>query len=281
MAHDKSRDIGSVELTQFQIVLPVRVIIIHRLTQGKALSGARIIVSDPAPSRREHLSGRFGITPAVDNVEAAQRGDLVLICVRPEVVQAILPDLQAARLGPDQVIVSVAAGIPLSTYESLGEKQPLVRALPNPPSRVGQGIAPLVFSPAVTPDQRELVLALFDALGAVVEVEESHLNAITSLSSPVSTYLFFQALIDAGVGCGLPRPVATQVASRTIVGSMAVWRSRQAAPAELIAEASTPGGVSVESLAVLEQHGFEAAVADAIAQGAARAAELGKESSST
>jgi len=124
-------------------------IIIHRLTQGKVLSGARIIVSDPAPSRREHLSGRFGITPAVDNVEAAQRGDLVLICVRPEVVQAILPDLQAARLGPDQVIVSVAAGIPLSTYESLGEKQPLVRALPNPPSRVGQGIAPLVFSPAV------------------------------------------------------------------------------------------------------------------------------------
>ena len=256
-------------------------IIIHRLTQGKVLSGARIIVSDPAPSRREHLSGRFGITPAVDNVEAAQRGDLVFICVRPEVVQAILPDLQAARLGPDQVIVSVAAGIPLSTYESLGEKQPLVRALPNPPSRVGQGIAPLVFSPAVTPDQRELVLALFDALGEVVEVEESHLNAITSLSSPVSTYLFFQALIDAGVGCGLPRPVATQVASQTIVGSMAVWRSRQAAPAELIAEASTPGGVSVESLSVLEQHGFEAAVVDAIAQGAARAADLGKKSSST
>ena len=256
-------------------------IIIHRLTQGKVLSGVRIIVSDPAPSRREHLSGRFGITPAVDNVEAAQRGDLVLICVRPEVVQAILPDLKAARLGPDQVIVSVAAGIPLSTYESLGEKQALVRALPNPPSRVGQGIAPLVFSPAVTPDQRELVLALFDALGEVVEVEESHLNAITSLSSPVSTYLFFQALIDAGVGCGLPRPVATQVASQTIVGSMAVWRSRQAAPAELIAEASTPGGVSVESLAVLEQHGFEAAVVDAIAQGAAQAAELGKESSST
>lgn len=252
-------------------------IIIHRLTERRVLDGARILVSDPELSRPEHLSRRFGITPAGDNVDAARRGDLVLICVRPEVVPVILPDLQAARLRPDQVIVSIAAGIPLSTYEPLGAGQPVVRALPNPPSQVGQGIAPLVFSAAVSAGQRAMTLALFEALGEAVEVEESHLDAITSLSSPVATYRFFEALIDAGVACGLSSPVAAQVAAQTIVGSMTVWRARQVPPGELIREASTPGGVSVESLAELDRQGFTSAIVDAIAQGAARAAELGRD----
>jgi pyrroline-5-carboxylate reductase len=253
-------------------------IIIHNLIQRQVVAEEQIIVSDPEPSRRQHLFDRFGITIAANNVEAAQRGDLVMICVRPEVVRAILPDLQAARLRPDQVIVTVAAGIPLSTYRPLGDQQPLVRALPNPPSQVGQGISPLVFAGAVNSEQRGLVLDLFSALGDVLEVEESYLDAITSLSSPVTTYLYFQSLIDAGVACGLPRAVATQVAAQTITGSMAVWQARQIPPSELIREASTPGGVSVESLHVLEQREFKAAVADAIAEGAVRATQLGRDS---
>ena len=190
---------------------------------------------------------------------------------------AVLPDLQAASLRPDQVIVSLAAGIPLSRYAALGERQPLARGLPNPPSRIGQGIAALVFTPPVTPQQRETVRALFASLGQVVEVDEPALDAITSLSSPVATYLFFQALIDAGVRCGLSRPVATEVASRTIAGSMALWQARQVSPSELIHEASTPGGVSVETLFALEQHAFKAAIIDAIARGADRATRLGAE----
>jgi pyrroline-5-carboxylate reductase len=253
-------------------------IIIHNLTRGQVLPAEQIIVSDPLQSRRQHLSDRFGITIAANNVDAIQRADLILICVHPGVVKAVMPDLQAAQLRPDQVIVSIAAGIPLSTYQPLGDQQPLVRALPNPPSQVGQGIAPLVFSVAMTPEKRALVLALFAALGDVVEVEESYLDAITSLSSPVTTYQFFQSLIDAGVGCGLPHPIATQVAAQTIIGSMAVWQSRQVPPTELISEASTPGGVSVKSLHALEQHKFKTAIVDAIAQGAARATELGQAS---
>ena len=179
------------------------------------------------------------------------------------------------QLRPDQVIISVAAGIPLSAYQPLGSQQPLVRALPNPPSQVGQGISPLVLSSGVGLQKRQLVTALFTCLGKVVEVEESYLNAITALSSPVATYLFFQSLIDAGVACGLPQSLAEQIAAQTILGSMAVWESRQVSPAELIREASTPGGVSVKSIQTLEEHGFKTAVIDAIVKGAARAKELG------
>jgi pyrroline-5-carboxylate reductase len=122
---------------------------------------------------------------------------------------------------------------------------------------------------------RQLVLELFSALGEWVEVGETYLNAITSLSSPVATYLFFQSLIDAGIACGLPLSMATQIAAQTIIGSMAVWRSRAVPPSELIDQASTPGGVSIKSIETLHQHGFGRAVVAAILEGAARSAELG------
>ncbi len=253
-------------------------IILHRLQQGHVMPPARIIVSDRDEGRLHYLEGLFGIEATLDNVIAAQRGDLIFINLRPQAVAVVLPDLQIARLRTDQVVISLAAGIPLSRYAPLGELQPLVRALPNPPSQIGQGIAALVYSPQVTAEQRQNVRSLFDALGQVVEVDESYLNVITSLSSPVATHLFFQALIDAGVRCGLPRSVSTQVASQTIIGSMGMWQARNAPPYDLISEASTPGGISVESLYALEEHAFKAAIMDAIARGADRAKALGQES---
>ncbi len=251
-------------------------IILSSLKHRKLIPPERLVVSDRDAARLDHLAQNFGVRTTPSNVEAAQQGNLVLVNVRPEVVRLVLPDLQEARLGPDQILISLAAGVPLSQYAGLGEKQPLVRALPNPPSQVGQGVAALAFTPQVTPEQRQAVNFLFAALGKIVEVEETYLNAVTSLSSPVETLLFFQALIEAGVRCGLPRQVSTEVAAQTIMGSMEMWRSRQVSPSELIAEASTPGGVSVESLFVLEQRAFKAAIIEAVSQGAARAAALGR-----
>ena len=252
-------------------------IIIQNLTRKAGMPSDQIIVSDPSVARCQHLVERFGITIAANNVVASQRGKLILICVRPEVVKTIMPDLLEADLNLDQVVISVAAGISFQAYGALGVEHPLVRALPNPPSQVGQGISPLVFTSGVTKTQRRLVGALFSALGEWIEVDEDYLNAITSLSSPVATYLFLQSLIDAGVACDLPLPIATQVAAQTIIGSMAVWRSTQVSPSELIRQASTPGGVSVKTVETLKELGFKAAVMKAILDGAARAAELGKD----
>ena len=233
-----------------------------------------MIVSDPLDERRRHLSETFGVETTPDNRLALGGSDIIFINLRPEVVAKVLPELEAARLGPEQVVVSLAAGIPLSRYASLGPAQPLVRALPNPPSRIGQGIAALAFAPQTTGGQREVVRTLFASLGQVVEVDEAALNLITALSSPAATYLFFEALIDAGVRGGLARSLATQVAAQTITGSMALWRARDASPADLIAEASTPGGISVETLFSLEQHAFKGAIMEAIARGAERASAL-------
>ncbi len=250
-------------------------IILRRLNPGPATPGAEFIASDRDEARLQHLRDLFGIETTTDNVAAARFGDLIFINLRPEAVPVVLHDLLAAQLSADQVVISLAAGIPLSRYAPLGEQQPLARALPNPPSQIGQGIAALVYNSQVTAAQRQDVRSLFDALGQVVEVDEPYLDVITSLSSPVATHLFFQALIDAGVRCGLPRPVSTQVASQTILGSMGMWQARNASPYELISEASTPGGISVEVLYALEEHAFKAAIIDAITKGTERARALG------
>lgn len=252
-------------------------IILHRLRHMKMVPPAQFIVSDPDEGRLGHLRELFGIETTPDNVTAAVRGDLIFINLRPEVVPVVLRDLLAARLRANQVVISLAAGIPLSRYASLGERQPVVRAVPNPPSRIGEGIAALAYSPEVTPEQRQNVRFLFDALGQVMEVDESYFSVITSLSSPVATLLFFQSLIDAGVRYGLPRSVSTQVASQTIIGTMGMWQAANLSPYELINEASTPGGISVESLYALEQHAFKAAIMDGIARGANRAKALGQD----
>ena len=250
-------------------------IIIQNLVQKGGTPPENISVSDPDRKRCQYLANEFGISMEANNVTAAQSGDLILICVHPPVVRDVLPDLVEAELRPNQVVISVAAGIPLSAYRSLGDQQPMVRALPNPPSKIGQGIAPLIFTPTVSAEQRKHVLALFSSLGEWVEVDESQINAITSLSSPVTTYLFFQSLVEAGIGCGLSHSIAEKVAAQTIIGSMAVWEKLEVSPIDLIEEASTPGGVSVESIRVLEQHGFKSAILDAIHKGASRAEELG------
>lgn len=247
---------------------------------GHVVSPYSITVSDPLAERRQHLGEVFGVETTADNAAAAAAGDIVFINLRPDVVPSVIPELVAAKLTRNQVIISLAGGVPLSRYAVLGPEQPLVRGLPNPPSRIGQGVAALAFSQQVTAEQRKVVRELFASLGEVVEVAEAHLDLITSLCSPAAPLLFFEALVDAGVRGGLPRTVATTIASQTIAGTLALWRSRQGqgavSPADLIAEAATPGGISVETLYVLEQHAFKGAIMEAIAAGAARAKELGQ-----
>lgn len=251
-------------------------ILLHNFVGSQAISPAAVIVSDPLKERRRRLEEAFGVETTMDNAAAAATGSLIFINLRPEVVPTAIPELLRASLTRSQVVISLAAGIPLSRYAALGPEQPLVRALPNPPSQIGQGVVALALTPQLDEAQRAVVTALFARLGQVVEVDEAYLNLITALSSPAATYLFLEALVDAGVRGGLSRTVATKIAGQTIAGSLAVWRERGSSPADLIAEAATPGGVSVETLFVLEQHAFKGAIMEAIARGAERAAALGR-----
>ena len=249
-------------------------ILLDNWVGSSVIASEQVVVSSRGKGRLAKLQERFGVSVLQDNVTAVQEADLIFVNVRPEVVKTVVGELETAELAPNQLIISLAAGIPLAQYGRLSPEQPLVRAMPNPPSRIGQGLIALHFSPQVTETQRAVVQSLFSTLGQVVEVEETHFNVITALTSPVATYLFFQSLIEAGVRGGLKRPLATQIAAQTLIGSLGIWQAGDEPPYGLIAEASTPGGISVEVLYTLEQLGLKTAVMDAIAQGTARAEQL-------
>ena len=152
---------------------------------------------------------------------------------------------------------------------------PVVRALPNPPSQIGMCIAALAFNPHVKDKQKSDIFELFASLGEYVVLREENINAVMALSSPAATYLFFQSLIDAGVRAGIDHETSTKVVYQTIVGAMEIWNQRQASPHDLLSEASTPGGISVESIFTLEQYAFRAALNEAIYNAALKAEELG------
>ena len=137
------------------------------------------------------------------------------------------------------------------------------------------GIAALAFNPFVTDEQKSDIFEFFASLGEYIVIGEENINAVTALSSPASTYLFFESLIDAGVRAGIDREMSTKVVYQTIVGAMEVWNQRQASPQDLLTEASTPGGISVESISTLEQYAFKAALIEAISKAALKAEKLG------
>jgi pyrroline-5-carboxylate reductase len=212
---------------------------------------------------------------ATNNVEAVDKGDFVFINVPPQVVGDVIDELSLKGFPKDTLIVTLAAGIPIKAYERLGDMIPVVRALPNPPSQIGMGIAALAFNPVVTDEQKSDIFALFAALGEYVVLREEKINTVMALSSPVTTYLFFQSLIDAGIRAGIDRETSTKVVYQTIVGAMEIWNQRQISPHELLSEASTPGGISVESIFTLEKYAFRAALNEAINTAVLKAENLG------
>jgi pyrroline-5-carboxylate reductase len=253
----------------------ITTIILDNLIETETVSPHNLIASDPDKGRLQRLSERCQIATAQDNCDAVKRADFVFINVPPQSVRDVIDGLKREPFPENKLVISLAAGITMDAYSCLGDKISVVRALPNPPSQIGMGIAALAFNPYVSDEQRSEVFELFASLGEYVVLAEERINAVTALSSPAATYLFFQSLIDAGIGAGIDRETSTKIVYQTIVGAMEVWKKRQVSLDELLSEASTPGGISEESILTLEKHAFRAAVNEAIGNATLKAKRLG------
>lgn len=251
-------------------------IIVSNLTRTDNIIPRRLIASDPVPEKLAHIKKKYGISIAEDNRQAVAAADFVFINVLPNTVGDVVAEFKTTGFPQDKLIITVAGGIPIDAYQTLGERLAVVRALPNPPSQIGQGIAALAFNPHVSEDQKKDVFELFACLGDYVVVREDLVNAVMALSSPAITYMLFQSLVDAGIRAGIDHQTAARIVSQTIAGSMAVWQQRNATPHELLTEASTPGGISIESLFTLETYAFKAALMEAIDSAVKRAEDLSR-----
>lgn len=257
-----------------------------------------LVVTERMPDRANYLAQTYSVlvTSAADAVENAT---FVVVAVKPADVEPVIADLANATAAAEndsaeQVFVTVVAGITIAYFESkLPAGTPVVRAMPNAAALVGAGVTALAKGRFVTPQQLEEVSALFDAVGGVLTVPESQLDAVTAVSGsgPAYFFLLVEALVDAGVGVGLSRQVATDLAAQTMAGSAAMLLERMeqdqgGANGELMglrvdltasrlrAAVTSPGGTTAAALRELERGGFRMAVDAAVQAAKSRSEQL-------
>ena len=233
-----------------------------------------LIAADPLPERREALSRELGIATTESNPEAARDAELVLLAVKPISLPAATRELQGTH-GP--VYLSIVAGATLETMTRLlGPGARVVRAMPNTPALIGAGISAICGGPelpAADLDRAEAVLA---AVGRVLRVPESQLDAVTGLSGsgPAYVYRFVEALTAAGVQQGLDPAQAHELAVETAVGAARMIQETGEDPATLRARVSSPGGTTLAGLAALEAGGLPALISEAVEAATQRSREL-------
>lgn len=235
-----------------------------------------LAVAEVDPERRRVLEERFpGVRVAPSPAWAVADVDVVVLAVKPAVaVEALAQCLPS--LGADTLVISIAAGVRLATLDAAVPGRPVVRAMPNTPALVRR--AATAISPGEHASDAHLAEAerVLGAVGIVVRVPEPQLDAVTALSGSGPAYVFLvaEALIDAGVLAGLPRPVADQLTRETLLGA-AMLLAEGESPEALRAAVTSPGGTTAAGLHVLESRGTRAALLDAVRAAAARSIELG------
>jgi pyrroline-5-carboxylate reductase len=229
--------------------------------------------------RDEHiaeLKERLGVGATTSNVDAIEGAALIVIAVKPQDFDVLLGEIGPA-VTPEQTVLSIAAAIPTASIEErLANGVPVVRAMPNAPAIVHEGIAGLCAGTQA--DEQHLALAeeALSHLGAVVRVPEPYMDAVTAVSGSGPAYfaLLSEAMIEAGILLGLGREVSTQLVVQTMLGTAKLLRDEKMHPVELRERVTSPGGTTIRAVRELEQAGVRAAFLNAIQAALDRSREL-------
>jgi pyrroline-5-carboxylate reductase len=222
------------------------------------------------------LAKELGVHVSTDNRKAVRGADIILLGVKPQVVGDVLKEI-APELKNDALIISVAASVPTSYIEQrVGEKIAVVRAMPNTCSTVGCGMTGICRGAHATTEHLETAKALFDAVGRTVIVDEKNMDAVTGLSAsgPAFVYIILESLAEAGVKVGLPRDVATLLASQTMKGAASVVLETGDHPALLKDAVTTPAGCTIDGILELEEGKLRVTLIKAVVKATQRAGEL-------
>ena len=198
--------------------------------------------------------------------ETARNCDILVLAVKPAGMAALLEEL-AGCLRPEQLIVTIAAGLPISFYlERLGAQTKLTRTLPNIPAQVQAGMTPMCFSETMTPEEQELVQSVFAAAGLTEVIPESLMDPVATLTgcSPAFVFMFLEAMADASVQAGIPRPQAYRMAAQAVMGSAKLMLDTGTHPGALKDAVCSPGGTTIRGVSKLEETGFRGSVIQAM-----------------
>ncbi len=241
-----------------------------------------IVASDLDAGARERLAAEHHVRVHGDNARVAAEAHTLVLAVKPQTMDGVLAGL-AGTVTPEHRVISIAAGVPLARLErGLGEAVSagrLIRAMPNTPALVGEGITVWCARGTVHEDDAAIVARVFTAIGRQRQVaSEALLDAVTGLSGsgPAYVFLFLEALSDAGVREGLPRDLADELATQTVLGSARMVQATHASFAALRNQVTSPGGTTIAGLAELERGAVRSAVFEAVRAATRRSRELGQ-----
>ena len=253
------------------------------LLSGLLSSGWRtadeVVVTARREERIAELSEQYGVPATLDNSEAAEGAGLVVVAVKPQDIEALLKDL-TGHITADQTVLSVAAAIPTGAIERhLSGEIPVVRAMPNAPATVHEGMAGICAGAHAQEEHMQLAEEALTHLGAVVRVAEPYMDAVTAVSGSGPAYfaLLAEAMIEAGILLGLGREVSTQLVVQTMLGTAKLLRDEKMHPVELREAVTSPGGTTIQAIRELEQAGVRAAFLNAIQAAMVRSRELADE----
>jgi pyrroline-5-carboxylate reductase len=222
------------------------------------------------------MSHKLKIPVTTDNLAAVKDADIILVCVKPQVVNEVMEQIRP-NVTSEQLIISVAASVHTSQIEkALDTKVAVVRAMPNTPCVLGVGMTALCKGKYVDAAQVQAACELFDVVGRTVVVDEKHMDAVTGLSAsgPAYIYIILESLAEAGVKVGLPRDIATLLAAQTTLGAATVVLQTGDHPALLKDAVTTPAGCTIDGIMELEEGKLRVTLIKAVVKAAQRAKEL-------
>ncbi len=252
------------------------------LLRNQVVSPESIITSGPHLERVQQLHVKYGIIGYTDNAKAVEEADFVILAVKPQRLAAVLKGLKE-KIRKDALVISIVAGTSIEVIQKGLNHQAVVRAMPNTPAQIGEGITVWTLSRECTDKHKVQAQEILKSFGEEVFVEEeSYLDMATALSGtgPAYVFLFMEAMIDAGVHLGFPRRIAEKLVTQTVRGSVDYYAEKSGHPAQLRNEVTSPGGTSAEALYYLEKAGFRTAISRAVWAAYQRSQELGKGKSS-
>lgn len=246
------------------------------LIDSNAVPPANIVVSNKRKDKSQALADKYGVRVATSNIECARGADVVLVAVKPQIFARVVEEIR--DVAGSALLISVAAGISTRRIETvLGGEPRVIRAMPNTPAVIKEGATAIAAGLHTTEEDIELARFVFQKIGRVVVVDETHIDAVTGLSGsgPAYIFLIIEAFADAGVKVGLTREVAMELAVQTIQGSARMLQLTQEHPGKLKDQVTSPGGTAIAGLHTLEAGGLRTTIMNAVEAATNRAKELG------
>ena len=238
-----------------------------------------IVVTSRRQERVDELAGRYAVRATLANADAVADAEVVVLAVKPQDLEALLEEIGPA-LAPAQTVLSVAAAIPTAAIERhLEPGIPVVRAMPNAPATVHEGMAGISAGAHAAEEHLAAAEDVLSHVGSVVRVREEHMDAVTAVSGSGPAYfaLLAEAMIEAGILLGLSREVSTQLVVQTMLGTAHLLRDGKMHPVELREAVTSPGGTTIQAIRELEIAGVRAAFLNAIHAAMERSRELAAE----